>query len=219
MLEQPLQGAQEQLCINTEKVYDWVLLQTSINRNIAAADLGTLPIDPCATTVTNLSVDCFLVDDAGNPIPPNGEVPVTEVGERQNRTFNIDGTSVTLQSVNFTKTINVVFEFSGLDDTTPFVEQSDPISIIVPESSFLCAPEGTELSVRITEVDCGASANCIAGALDSVDLALTICQSVQTVTNVTLELTADFCQPREQIFEQCPTPAIPPQCPVLFPGG
>ena len=93
-----------------------------------------------------------------------------------------------------------------------------PIPIEIPESIFLCAPEGTDLVVRLSDIECNVVLNCVGGALGSVDISLNLCQSVQTVTNVTVELPAEFCQPREVFTEQCPTPTIPAQCPVVFPG-
>ena len=58
--------------------------------------------------------------------------------------------------------------------------------------------------------------------MDMFDAVVTvrICQSIQSVFPVTLELEAEFCQPRDILpipTTACPTPAIPPQCPVLFP--
>lgn len=219
MQEQPLQGAQELLCINAEKVYDWVILQEDLNQTVLPAAIGVLPINPCDPAVSGLTATCYLVDPiTGNPLPPNAEIPVTEVGEREDRQFVINGALVTLQRVSFVKTLNVVIEFSGFNGTTPFVMTSDEITVDIPESVFLCAPEGTRLIVRVSDVDCSVSVNCVAGALESVDLFLNVCQSVQSVADVTLELVADFCQPRDILVEQCPTPSIPPQCPAVFPG-
>jgi hypothetical protein len=210
----------ELLCINAEKVYDWVILQATENQTIPATGFDPLAIDPCAATVTNLVTTCFLVDPlTGDPLPPNAEIEVEELGQREDRTFNIDGETITLQRVSFTKPLSVVVQFSGIDGTTPFIVQTSPILFEIPESIFLCAPIGTRLVVRLTDVECSASPNCVNNVLQSIDINLNICQSVQSVADVTLELTADFCEPRDILVEQCPTPSIPPQCPVLFPGN
>ncbi|MEI3614750.1 hypothetical protein [Pseudogracilibacillus sp. SO30301A] len=214
----PKQIGPEMLCINTDKVYDWVILQANINNTITAADLGVLPVDPCDPAVTNLTTECYLVDAAGNRLPPNQEIAVMETNDRQDRTFLVDGKQVLLQKVTFQSTVNVVVEIRGLNGTTPFVEQTAPIPIEIPESIFLCAPEGTDLIVRLSDIECNVVLNCAGGALGSVDVSLNLCQSVQTVTNVTVELPASFCQPREVFTEQCSTPIIPAQCPVVFPG-
>src|SRR5690625_6253651 len=88
MSKEPPQIPQELLCINAEKVYDWVILQATIDNNVLAADLGPLPIDPCAPTVSNLTTNCFLADVNGNPLPLNSEIPVTEVGDRKSTRLN-----------------------------------------------------------------------------------------------------------------------------------
>ncbi|WP_067837797.1 hypothetical protein [Amphibacillus sediminis] len=220
MLIRPPQPVEELLCFNAEKVYDWVMLQETVNQTVLAADLGVLPIDPCGPTVSNLTTRCYLVDPlTGNPLPPNAEIAVVETADRQDREFIIDGTQVTLQRVSFEKTLSLVVEFSGFDGTTPFLEIGDPIEIEIPESVFLCAPEGTRLVVRVSDVTCSASINCTATTLTSVDVSLNVCQSVQSVADVTLELEASFCEPRDVLaIDECPNPIIPPQCPVVFPG-
>ena len=45
-----------------------------------------------------------------------------------------------------------------------------------------------------------------------------ICQSVQMEAKVKIELTADFCQPRQDLPFVCPPLAFPPQCPTIFPN-
>lgn len=217
MKVQPTQIDEELLCINADKVYDWVILQSNVNTNATAADLA-LSIDPCGAPISNLTTECFLTDAAGNRLGPNSEITVTETRDREDRAFVIDGAEVILQNVAFQKNLFIVIEFSGLTGTTPFVEQSAPIAIEIPESLFMCAPDGTDLVVRITDIECSVRLNCTGTALTSVDISVNLCQGVQSIANVTVELAAEFCQPRDVLTEQCPTPVIPPQCPVLFPG-
>lgn len=214
---QPKQIDRELLCVNTDKVYDWVILQSNVNTNVLAADLGGLSIDPCGAAVSNLTTECFLTDAAGNRLGPNNVIDVVETKDREDREFVIDATEVILQNVSFQQTLYLVIEFSGLNGTTPFVEQTAPMAIEIPESLFMCAPEGTDLVVRITDIECSVRLNCTGTTLTSVDVSLNICLGVQSIANVTVELFADFCQPRDVLTEQCPTPVIPPQCPVLFP--
>ncbi|MFB1050267.1 hypothetical protein [Paraliobacillus sp. JSM ZJ581] len=214
-----LNGGQELVCFNAEKVYDWVVLQTTLNQNIPQSDITGITINPCAASITNLLTRCYLVDQYGNPLPQNDEIEVEETEDRQDRKFIIDDNKVKLQRVSFDKKIYVVIEFRGLDGGYKFIETSDPIELTIPESAYLCAPEGTRLIVRISDVNCSASVKCTEFALESVDVSLDICQSVQTVADVTLELVANFCEPRDNILEElCPNPVIPPQCPVVFPG-
>ncbi|SEN86055.1 hypothetical protein SAMN04488134_102116 [Amphibacillus marinus] len=221
MLNRPPHPGEELLCFNAEKVYDWVILRETVNQNVPAADWGVLPIDPCGPTVSNLTIRCYLVDPlSGEPLPPNAEIPVVETAEREDREFIIDGKRVTLQRVAFEKTLSLIVEFSGFDGTTPFLELADPVEITIPESVFLCAPEGTRLVVRVSDVTCSASVNCVATTFESMDVSLVVCQSVQSVADVTLELEASFCEPRDLLaIDECPSPIIPPQCPIVFPGS
>ncbi|UJW58364.1 hypothetical protein HXZ66_13560 [Bacillus sp. A116_S68] len=210
---------EELLCINAEKVYDWVILQASDSQNVLAGAIDPLAVNICAGTVTDLTARCFLVDPVtGDPLEPNAEIDIEEIGERETRRFIVDGKKVTLQRISFIKTLSVVVEFSGVDVTTPFVVQTQPITFEFPETVFLCAPEGTRLIVRVTDVECSANANCVGEVLQSIDILLSLCQSVQSVADVTLEITADFCEPRDILIEQCVAPSIPKQCPSIFPA-
>jgi len=218
MKNKPSPIGKELLCMNAEKVYDWVILQGNVSTSANASELGGLTIDPCDPSVSKLTTETFLTDEDGNRLSPNDIIEITESQERSDRPFIIDGTEVMLQNVSFQKTLYVVVEFSGLKYTTPFVEQTLPIPITIPESLFMCAPNGTDLVVRITDVDCTVSVNCTDKSLTSLDITLNVCQSVQSVTEVTVELFTKFCEPRDVLTEQCPSPIIPPQCPVIFPG-
>ncbi|GAA0305544.1 hypothetical protein GGQ92_002519 [Gracilibacillus halotolerans] len=210
----------EILCINADKVYDWVILQANIRETVnpTFTDPGFNDLTLC--TATNVNTDILLTDAVGDPLSPNGIIDVEEVADRQDRSFIIDGRRVTLQKVTFLKTIYVVVEFSGLNGSDPFVARTNPIEIEVPESIYLCAPEGTDLVVRFSDLEGSVRINCIGTppADVTLDIMLNLCQSVQTFTNVTVEVEADFCHPREILAEQCHTPAVPRQCPVVFPG-
>lgn len=208
---------QEVLCVNTEKVYDWILGDSTGSTTIPVGDLPvTIPAD-----AVNVNVRCFLTDAEGTPLPINTEVAVTETAPRQDRQFEVNGSLVMLQRVMFRKTIYVVLEVTGTDPATGtmFLITSDPVSFNFMEMAFLCAPVGTSLVVRISDFSCLAVINTDdTGDILSFGTQIFVCQSIQTIAPVTLELTADLCMPREAIVEQCPAPVIPPQCPTIFPG-
>lgn len=206
---------QELLCINAEKVYDWVILQNTVRQLVSAKELD---IDHELDDVKHLTTRFILTDEHGKPLGPNAEVKVKENEKREEKTFVIDGALVTLEKVSFVKVFFIVIEFRGVKDHSPFVLRSCPIRFEAHESLFLCAPEGTRLVVRLTDLDGSAKLNFFDDHLKSVDVTLTTCQSIQAVADVTIEVKADFCHPREILTEQCSTPVIPPQCPVIFPG-
>ncbi len=210
----------EPLCINADKVYDWVILQANIRENVDPTFTDPNFDELILCSATNISTEIFLTDAQGNPLPPNGVIAAEEVAERQDRGFIIDGKRVTLQKVTFVKTIYIVVEFSGLNGTEPFVVRTNPIAVEVPESIYLCAPDGTDLIVRFSDLEGSVRINCINTPPTEItlDIMLNLCQSVQTFANVTLELRADFCHPRENLMDSCHAPSVPRQCPVVFPG-
>ncbi|RLQ92422.1 BMQ_0737 family morphogenetic spore coat protein [Falsibacillus albus] len=220
MQAQPLRGAQELLCINAEKIYDWVILQSSDSQTV----IEIFPAEgfsPCASGVTNLVTTCVLTDSSGTPVSLSSPdaVSIQEIGTRESRQFMVDGAVVTLQDVSWIKSFYIVVETTGIQGTTPFLFRSQPVLFEIPESAFLCAPDGTDLLVRITEFDCRTRFRCLGRNTASIDVFINLCQSVQTFANVTIELEAEFCQPRDIINEQCPAPIVPPQCPVIFPAN
>lgn len=206
---------QELLCINAEKVYDWVVLQNTVRQLISNEELD---LDHELNDVKHILTRFILVDEHGKPLGPNAKVKVKEIDKREEKTFLIDGCMVTLEKVSFLKIFFIALEFRGIKDNTPFVFTSCPIRIEAHESLFLCAPEGTRLVVRITDIDGSAKLHFHNDCLKSVDVTLTTCQSIQAVADVTIEVKADFCQPRDILTEQCQAPSVPPQCPTLFPG-
>ncbi|OIK13571.1 hypothetical protein BIV60_13840 [Bacillus sp. MUM 116] len=206
MKVQNLSGGQELLCVNVDKVYDWVTNQASVNLPGTTITFPAGVLDPCAAGTTIL--DIAAVVTVGT---------VTEVGERVNRTFIINGAEVTLQRVTIVKPLSIAVTVTALTATgTQITVTGVPIPATVTESFFLCAPEGTDITVTAFDSESSVSGSCVAGAL-VVDIAAVICQSIQVTAPVTIELTADFCAARENIIAACPAPAIPPQCPALFP--
>ncbi|PLR80742.1 hypothetical protein CVD25_08410 [Bacillus canaveralius] len=217
-MQNPAEHDDELLCINTEKVYDWVILQSAMSKCVPA---DALHLDTDVCKARNLKTRCILVDPkTGHPLGYNSGIKVEEIGERDDRPFIIGKDLVELQRVTFTKKLCAVIEFSGIIGKTPFVEISKPITIEMSESLFLCAPKGTRLMVKLADSECTVRLDCDdkKDELLGVDLTLNVCQSIQTVADVTVELFAAFCQPRDILTEQCPTPKIPKQCNIVFPG-
>ncbi|NMA96263.1 MAG: hypothetical protein GX974_09520 [Clostridiales bacterium] len=209
---------QEALCINTEKVYDWILGESTGSTTILAESLPVqLPAD-----AIDVAVECKLTDAEGTPIPMNAKLSVTEVGPRQDRQFEIDDNLITLQRVIFRKTLFCTIVVTGVDSATgtPFSITSNPVSLNFIETAYLCAPTGTMLSVRLTDFNSLTTINRNeTGSIIDFGVQVFVCQSIQTVAPVTAQMTAGFCMPREPLTEQCGNVAIPPQCPIIFPGS
>ncbi len=213
-----IEQIQETLCINIEKVYDWVIEESSGSTSIP---VGSLPI-ALPAGITNVETTCILTDASGAPIPINSKVDVTESAPRQNQQFEVGDTTVTLQRVTFTKTLYVVLEVSGIDPSNGMqvTVKSDPVPFTFIEIAYLCAPPGTSLVVRISDFTClTIIRRDTEDEITAFVLDITACQSIQAVAPVTIELGAKFCTPRDTLTEKCVGPMIPPQCPVVFPGS
>ncbi|MCM3654505.1 hypothetical protein [Metabacillus litoralis] len=203
MQAKSLTGGQELLCINTTKVYDWILNEASFDLTFIDEDLP-------------VGLTC---DDITGPVTCEVTPGITEVINREDREFVIDGVEIILQLVTLRKNFTVTFFFPTL---TGIEEASFTFSRC--EQVVLCAPNGTDIDVTYTDVDCFiCTFDCDPGdtAIDpSFDALVTVrlCQSIQSTFPVTLEIVADFCQPRDILpTPACPAPTMPPQCPVLFP--
>ena len=89
------------------------------------------------------------------------------------------------------------------------------------ETFLLCAPEGTIVECEITDFRCkvhviptvNKSSKCI-----DIIISIDMCQSVQTVSEVKLEIEANECKPRTELEDitLCPEPDFPAQCPSVF---
>ena len=202
--------AQELICINVEKVYDWVVKDMSFEFN------PTSPISfpglPADASVAGASVTCQVVPNANNPVV---------IMNRENRTFTIDGTSVCLQQLtvqkNFTVTICIT-----LTNGTMYTSTSFDISRC--EHVVMCAPKGTNVDVTYTDLDCfvcstGTLTNNANGTVtfENLSLSVAVCQSIQSTFPVTVEFLADYCDPRADLPIACPPASRPNNCSVVFP--
>ena len=213
MQEKKLCEGQELICINVDKVYDWIVKENSFDifPTGAISFPGILP----TTTLVGATVSCDVTPAAMNPIV---------ITNRDNRPFCIDGKNVLLQQLNIQKNFDVrilVTLASGLVLTSAII----PVSRC--EQVTLCAPEGTDVAITYTDLDCFV---CSPGTFTMDTTALTItftglnisvatCQSIQSTFPVTVEFLADYCEPRDDLPTACPPPMRPQQCSVVFPDG
>ena len=201
----------ELICINVDKVYDWIVRENTFD--IFPAGPISFPGVTADTVLTGATVTCEVLPAAANPI---------EILNRENRQLCIDGVDVCLQQLtirkNFTLTIVVT-----LPSGTIFRSGGIPASR--NELVTLCAPEGTDVEITFTELDCFVSSTgtliADAGTITFSALVISVatCQSIQSTYPVTIEMEADFCEPREDFITACSAPIHPPQCPDVFPDN
>lgn len=209
-------GRRDPLCVNVNKVYDWIVESSTSSTTVPVIDL---PI-PLAADATDMEVNCILTNSAGLPLPLNTELEVTETSPRVDHQFTIGGRPVVLQQVSFTKTLYVLLKITGVvpETGTPFVITTNPISFTFMETAFLCAPAGTLLAVRVSNFN---SLSVVerdeTAAITGFGLNISICQSIQTIAPVTVELDAHHCRPRPPVMESCGKPEVPQDCNRVFP--
>ncbi|OLO35867.1 hypothetical protein BTR23_16085 [Alkalihalophilus pseudofirmus] len=229
---------QEELCIRVPKVYDWVTRQADIEKTFKGtqglADLefecnnGFTPeADPCfilngandhnnlGVNCDHLNVDCIITDAFGHPVDPEapGGIICKEITDPRNResvSVNLDGESTTLQKVKVLKKGFFVIRVSNGNE---IICTSAPQSFSTVEKFFLCAPPGTKLQCEISHFQCEAVLCCREDdTFSQLVVHINMCQNIQMEAQVKLQITADFCQPRQEIPFDCPAPQIPQQC-------
>lgn len=216
MQENNIAGCQELLCINTEKVYDWILNESLFDLNLM--DLH-LPLNP--NTGEHLTCEDIDVDTVTCKVTPNCVEPIS-ILSRVDQNFIIDGTEVTLQLVNIRKNFKVTVFVDLISELGEGTIEVCEAEFTRCEQVVLCAPEGTDVDVYFTDLDCFVcTATCDQmthpNQLD-ITLQVRLCQSIQSTYDVTLEIIAEFCEPRDILpIAPCPTPSMPQQCPVIFP--
>ncbi|MER1986815.1 MAG: hypothetical protein ABS949_16550 [Solibacillus sp.] len=202
--------SQELICINVEKVYDWIVKDMSFEFS------PTSPINfpglPLGTSLTGARVTCQVVPDDVNPIV---------IMERENRNFTFDGTSVCLQQLTIQKNFIVTI---CLTLATGTMYTSTPFEISRCEHVVMCAPKGTNVDVTYTDLDCFV---CSTGqptvtaegfvSFENLSLSVSVCQSIQSTFPVTVEFLADYCEPRADLPFACPPISRPSNCSVIFP--
>ncbi|KOS63217.1 hypothetical protein FJQ98_24480 [Lysinibacillus agricola] len=202
--------AQELICINVDKVFDWIVKEMSFD--ISPTGPIAFPGVTATTDLTGAVVTCKVVPATTNPIV---------ILNRENRQFSIDGSTVCLQNLtiqkNFILTIVVC-----LPNGTMFTSSNIPVSRC--EQVTLCAPKGTDVEILFTDLDCFV---CTTGTLtagagtitfSALTITVSVCQSIQSTFPVTVEFLATFCEPRAELPFACPGVVRPQQCPAIFPA-
>lgn len=208
-VQEKISDERELICINVDKVYDWIVKENSFD--IFPTGPIAFPGVTTGTVLTNATVECEVVPAAENPI---------EILNRENRQLCVDGMDVCLQQLTIRKNFSVTLVVTTTAGT---IFRSSLIPASRNEMVTLCAPEGTDVEITYTELDCflSSTGTLIAGT-DTITfsapvISVSTCQSIQSTYPVTVELFTEFCQPREDFIAGCAPPVHPPQCPSLFP--
>ncbi|MGM0876164.1 MAG: hypothetical protein ACQEWV_15685 [Bacillota bacterium] len=206
-----LTGGQEPelLCINTTKVYDWIVNEATFDITLVDE-----PFDPIGEELLTCDEIIGGTGAVTCEVAPTDPLIPIEVISREDRPFIIDGTELTLQVVTIRKNFTITFFIPTVGGIVEL-----PFDFSRCEQVVLCAPEGTNIEVTFTDLDCFICTFECDLEDDTFDANVTVrlCQSIQSTFPVTLEIVAEFCQPRDILPIVCPPRTMPPQCPVLFP--
>lgn len=223
MQENMSSPVRELICINVEKVFDWIVKDLSFefspNHPIKFPGLDKHDHDHLHKAV----VTCHVVPAKHNPIV---------ILNRENRTFTIDGKPVCLQQLTIQKNFKVTICIT-LSNGRSFT--SEPFEISRCEHVVMCAPKGTNVEVTFTDLDCFV---CSTGDLhihrdhhhehdhnhdhevkfSNLTISVAVCQSIQSTFPVTVEFLAEYCEPRAELpFSSCGPIVRPDNCSVVFP--
>lgn len=211
MLDNKPSDGKELICINVDKVYDWIVKENSFD--ISPSGPYSFPGMVPTLDLGNATVTC--------EVSPAQEYPIV-ILNRTDRPFCIDGTNVMLQQLNIQKNF-VVTIYVTLPGGLKFESDEFPVSRC--EQVTLCAPEGTDIEVTYTELHCFVcgTGTMTAGTDEITFSGLTIsvstCQSIQATYPVTVEFLADYCEPRDDLAMTCSPPMRPHPCSAVFPDG
>ncbi|ETT84142.1 hypothetical protein MKZ08_08635 [Viridibacillus sp. FSL R5-0477] len=199
----------ELICINVDKVFDWVVKEMSfdISPTGAVAFTGVTP----TTSLTGAVVTGKVVPATNNPIV---------ILNRENRQYSIDGSTVCLQHLTIQKNFILTIVVT-LPNGTMFTSNNIPVSR--SEQVTLCAPKGTDVEILFTDLDSFVSTTGTLTAGDgtitfsALTINVSVCQSIQSTFPVTVEFLATFCEPRADLPYTCPGVVRPQPCSAIFP--
>ncbi|MDV2685092.1 hypothetical protein RYX56_11985 [Alkalihalophilus lindianensis] len=212
------------LCINAEKVFDWVIRPVDIqtktfcgeeleelfgeSRDLLEDGLcDFLEENPGITTECKVLEQCL---EAKEIIQPNG---------RQKIEVTLpSGEEVKLHKVKILVSGKVkVFIFDGKQ----CVSESRVIDFCTTQTFFLCAPKGTCVYARVLEGECDAELICCNDTAH-LNIDIDFCLDVHATDFVKLEIEGAYCKPRNEFpisdIVVCRPEKSPPQCPLIFPG-
>jgi len=203
-------------CIRVNKVYDWTTAQFQDQREI------TPPL-PCIA-----AIESFINANPGVAIHTTCTTSIPDIIATPNFCssdllccLEIDREDVTLtdgtpvQLVATVANIPVHIVVSG--NSTIICEFDTHVKLF--EKNILCAPSGTQVVCRITQVICDT----VLLNPEQIVLNVSFCKELQVESEVKLEVIAAPCRPRAPIAADIlplPCPPVgqfPPQCPGIFP--
>lgn len=155
---------------------------------------------------------CFLSDENGRELDPYlpKSISCTELttANARPKQWSVlpNGTTIDLQRVDILITgyVTIVLD-NGLRHIEPFS---------VTKQILLCAPEGTQITCRLTDFHCSSQAVNANGMFQGLLIAIDLCLSVQSIHDIVVTMESQFCKPRKDILlSKCFLPDQQPSIP------
>ena len=196
-------------CILATKVYDWVVAAENNSFTNPFSVITTCPT-LLLTAGPFIIEDCTVITKASAPVTPISVLPSACV---------INGTSLALVTFPYSFLVSVTIRDSAVP--TPNVCAFTTTSTAFFESDCLCVPTtgtfgGPAYSFGIYTGTCQAFFD-NPTTPTAINVVSQICKEVEVTLPVKLAILAKFCNPRENIVQQCPPFTQPAQCPTIFP--
>ena len=202
-------------CILVDKIYDWVLLETDQIQEIP------IPVSSIAIVEEAMENQHPLLITGTIELPDGITTSIASIIRKK---VIVKGRPVEVGCAQILKTVTVNITVYDLVEEDIILSFSSTFQIL--ERAGLCFPEPFTSDNVIINI---SSAEAV--SLSSIPVngnlifEIGICQELQVTTQVSLEVLASFCQPRDNTItcdtnlSSCIRPTFPEQCPIIFPGN
>ena len=213
-------GFEAPCCINVEKVYDWIVQSVEIPLQSFIGNDGICILQfTCGDLRSevgsgSLTAACYLTDAEGNQLDPLVPGAIQCHAFPQVKDFEVQlpsGKIVTLQKVKILIQGYFVVQLSNEKGESCI---SAPQPFTVEEKFLLCMPAGTTLECKTIDFECDAAIICETDSsgnqyFQQIAVSIELCESVQAVGSVTLDINACEAVPRDLIIPSCSLPIVP----------
>ncbi len=204
-------------CISVDKIYDWVTIETNQIQEIPIPPTQLVPIEAALDDGHQLLI-------TGNIDLPDGVD--SSIVSIVRKIIIIDGQPVEVGCTQILKTVTInvnVYDIT-VGGIEPIATFSSTFQIL--ERAGLCFPEPfTSDNIILNVLNAQALSLSAVPVNGNLVFEIGICQELQVLTRVSLEILARFCEPRDNTIDcgnsifGCSVPAFPTQCPIIFPGS
>jgi len=202
-------------CINVQKVYDWVKINTDEIKTIPIPEENLEEINDAIAGGAQLQVTASI------NLPADVTTSIVSIIRRF---VVIDGVEVEVGCAQILKTVTLNITVTDVSVTPPVEVTTFTATTQLLERAGICFPEPLTADNVTVHVRSAQALSLSDVPIDgNFMFEIYICQDLQVENQVKLEVLARYCEPRENTIVcgtgfTCETPTYPPQCPQIYPG-